>query len=62
MFATPLGDRRVSVVARDDLAAVAVRVSATAWSDVAAGVPRRHAGRARTSWRGWTASADTASR
>ncbi|GAA2379132.1 SDR family oxidoreductase [Nonomuraea africana] len=45
VFAAPFGDGRVSVVARDDLAAVAVRVAAEAWSDVAAGVPRRHAGR-----------------
>ncbi|MGW4801214.1 NmrA family NAD(P)-binding protein [Nonomuraea sp. NPDC004297] len=45
VFAAPLGEGRVSVVARDDLAAVAVRVAAEAWHDVAAGRARRHAGR-----------------
>ncbi|RVX39439.1 NAD(P)H dehydrogenase (quinone) [Nonomuraea polychroma] len=45
VFALPLGDGRLSVVARGDLAAVAVRVAAEAWSDLAAGAQRRHAGR-----------------
>ncbi|MEO3874319.1 NAD(P)H-binding protein [Nonomuraea sp. B12E4] len=45
VFTAPLGDGRLSVVARADLAAVAVRVAAEAWSDVTAGAPRRHAGR-----------------
>lgn len=45
VFAAPFGDGRVSVVARDDLAAVAVRVAAETWSDLTAGAPRRHAGK-----------------
>lgn len=45
VFAAPFGDGRLSVVARDDLAAVAVRVAAEAWADLAAGAPRRHAGK-----------------
>ncbi|NJP97819.1 NmrA family NAD(P)-binding protein [Nonomuraea sp. FMUSA5-5] len=45
VFAAPLGAGRVSVVARDDLAAVAVRVAAEAWQDVVSGGERRHAGR-----------------
>ncbi|SDJ37976.1 NmrA family NAD(P)-binding protein [Nonomuraea jiangxiensis] len=45
VFTAPLGDGRLSVVARADLAAVAVRVAAEAWSDVTTGAPRRHAGR-----------------
>ncbi|MFI7634745.1 NAD(P)H-binding protein [Nonomuraea sp. NPDC049400] len=45
VFAAPLGDGRVPVVARDDLAAVAVRVAAEAWHDLSAGGPRRHAGK-----------------
>ncbi|TMR97012.1 NAD(P)H-binding protein [Nonomuraea basaltis] len=45
VFAAPFGEGRMSVVARDDLAAVAVRVAAETWSDLAAGAPRRHAGR-----------------
>lgn len=45
VFAAPLGAGRVSVVAREDLAAVAVRVAAEAWRDVVAGGERRHAGR-----------------
>lgn len=45
VFAAPLGDGRLSAVARDDLAAVAVRVAAEAQADLAAGAPRRHAGR-----------------
>ncbi|WP_230466411.1 NmrA family NAD(P)-binding protein [[Actinomadura] parvosata] len=45
VFAAPLGAGRVSVAARDDLAAVAVRVAAEAWQDVVSGGERRHAGR-----------------
>ncbi|MGP3954965.1 NmrA family NAD(P)-binding protein [Nonomuraea sp. 3N208] len=45
VFTAPFGDGRLSVVARADLAAVAVRVAAETWADLAAGVPRRHAGR-----------------
>ncbi|GAA1643167.1 SDR family oxidoreductase [Nonomuraea maheshkhaliensis] len=45
VFAAPLGAGRVSVVARVDLAVVAVRVAAEAWHDVVAGGERRHAGR-----------------
>jgi NAD(P)H dehydrogenase (quinone) len=45
VFAAPLGEGRVSVVARQDLAAVAVRVAAEAWRDVISGGRRRHAGR-----------------
>ncbi|MGW3344106.1 NmrA family transcriptional regulator [Nonomuraea rubra] len=45
VFAAPLGTGRVSVAAREDLAAVAVRVAAEAWQDVASGGARRHAGR-----------------
>nr|SBO94558.1 Oxidoreductase [Nonomuraea gerenzanensis] len=45
VFAAPLGAGRVSVVARQDLAAVAVRVAAEAWRDVVSGGDRRHAGR-----------------
>ncbi|TXK34581.1 NAD(P)H-binding protein [Nonomuraea sp. C10] len=48
VFAAPLGDGRLSAVARDDLAAVAVRVAAEAQADLAsgaAGAQRRHAGR-----------------
>ncbi|TMR09734.1 NmrA family transcriptional regulator [Nonomuraea turkmeniaca] len=44
VLALPFGDGRVPVVARDDLAAVAVRVAAETWADLAAGAPRRHAG------------------
>ncbi|MGW0803007.1 NmrA family NAD(P)-binding protein [Nonomuraea sp. NPDC002799] len=44
VFPAPLGDGRISVVARDDLAAVAVRVAAETWSDLVAGVPGRHEG------------------
>ncbi|TDC91802.1 NmrA family transcriptional regulator [Nonomuraea deserti] len=45
VFAAPLGQGRMPVVARDDLAAAAVRVAAEAWHDIATGAPRRHAGR-----------------
>ncbi|MEV0168410.1 NmrA family NAD(P)-binding protein [Nonomuraea fuscirosea] len=45
VFAAPFGEGRVSVVAREDLAAVAVRVAAEAWRDVVSGGERRHAGR-----------------
>jgi NAD(P)H dehydrogenase (quinone) len=45
VFAAPLGEGRVSVAARQDLAAVAVRVAAEAWQDVVSGGARRHAGR-----------------
>ncbi|WP_101790195.1 NmrA family NAD(P)-binding protein [Nonomuraea indica] len=45
VFAAPFGEGRLSVVARQDLAAVAVRVAAEAWRDVASGGARRHAGR-----------------
>ncbi|WP_433441841.1 NAD(P)H-binding protein [Nonomuraea sp. CA-141351] len=45
VFALPLGDGRVSVVARDDLAAVAVRVAAEAAQDLSGGGTRRHAGK-----------------
>ncbi|KAB8194772.1 NAD(P)H-binding protein [Nonomuraea phyllanthi] len=45
VFAAPLGEGRASVVARQDLAAVAVRVAAEAWRDVVSGGARRHAGR-----------------
>jgi NAD(P)H dehydrogenase (quinone) len=45
VFTAPLGDGRLSAVARDDLAAVAVRVAAEARADLASGAPRRHAGR-----------------
>ncbi|GAA4512050.1 MULTISPECIES: NAD(P)H-binding protein [Nonomuraea] len=48
VFAAPLGDGRLSAVARDDLAAVAVRVAAEAQEDLtsgASGAQRRHAGR-----------------
>ncbi|MFI9596283.1 hypothetical protein [Nonomuraea sp. NPDC052265] len=44
-LAAPLGEGRLSAVARDDLAAVAVRVAAEAQADLTAGVPGRHAGR-----------------
>ncbi|MEW9548715.1 NmrA family NAD(P)-binding protein [Nonomuraea sp. NPDC050783] len=45
-FAAPLGGGRLPVVARDDLAAAAVRVAAEAQADLAAaGEPGRHAGR-----------------
>ncbi|MFI7446020.1 NAD(P)H-binding protein [Nonomuraea sp. NPDC049714] len=37
VFTAPLGDGRLSVVARDDLAAVAVRVAAEAQADLASG-------------------------
>lgn len=45
VFAAPFGQGRMSVVAREDLAAVAVRVAAESWHDVVAGGSRRHAGR-----------------
>ncbi|TYB67808.1 NAD(P)H-binding protein [Nonomuraea sp. PA05] len=45
VFAAPLGEGKVSAVARQDLAAVAVRVAAEAWRDVESGGERRHAGR-----------------
>ncbi|PZG21520.1 NmrA family NAD(P)-binding protein [Nonomuraea aridisoli] len=45
VFAAPLGEGRMRVVAREDLAAVAVRVAAEAWHDLDTGAPRRHAGR-----------------
>ncbi|MGI5267860.1 NAD(P)H-binding protein [Nonomuraea sp. CA-218870] len=45
VFTAPLGDGRLSAVARDDLAAVAVRVAAEAHADLTSGAPRRHAGR-----------------
>ncbi|MEV1174324.1 NAD(P)H-binding protein [Nonomuraea sp. NPDC049784] len=45
VFAVPLGDGRLSVVARDDLAAVAVRVAAEASQDLSGGGTRRHAGK-----------------
>ncbi|MEV4103866.1 NAD(P)H-binding protein [Nonomuraea sp. NPDC049649] len=44
VFTAPLGDGRVSVVARADLAAVAVRVASEVQADLASGA-RRHAGR-----------------
>ncbi|SEG84301.1 NAD(P)H dehydrogenase (quinone) [Nonomuraea solani] len=45
VFPAPFGQGRVSVVAREDLADVAVRVAAEAWEDVKSGGARRHAGR-----------------
>ncbi|WP_327583210.1 NAD(P)H-binding protein [Nonomuraea sp. NBC_00507] len=45
VFAAPFGDGGLPVVAREDLAAVAVRVAAETWADLAAGAPGRHAGR-----------------
>ncbi|MFB4295872.1 NmrA family NAD(P)-binding protein [Actinomadura sp. NTSP31] len=45
VFAAPLGAGRVSVVAREDLADVAVRVAAETQEDLAAGGRGRHAGK-----------------
>lgn len=45
VLAAPLADGAMPVVARDDLADVAVRVAAETQADLAAGRPRRHAGR-----------------
>jgi NAD(P)H dehydrogenase (quinone) len=45
VFVAPFGDGRMPVVARDDLAAAAVRVTAEIQSDLAAGGASRHAGR-----------------
>lgn len=45
IFAAPLGDGRVSVVAKEDLADIAVRVAAETDRDLAAGDRSRHAGR-----------------
>ncbi|GAA2143738.1 NmrA family NAD(P)-binding protein [Glycomyces algeriensis] len=45
VFAAPFGDGRVSVVAKEDLAAVAVRVAAETDRDLAAGERSRHADR-----------------
>lgn len=45
VFAAPLGEGRVSVVAREDLADAAVRVAAESQLDLAAGHESRHAGR-----------------
>jgi NAD(P)H dehydrogenase (quinone) len=44
-FAAPLGDGRVSVVAKEDLADIAVRIAAETDRDLAAGNQSRHAGR-----------------
>ncbi|NUP50154.1 MAG: NmrA family NAD(P)-binding protein [Catenulispora sp.] len=44
-FAAPFGDGKISVVAREDLADVAVRVAAESQRDLDAGRPIRHAGR-----------------
>ncbi|MEV0401251.1 NmrA family NAD(P)-binding protein [Actinoallomurus sp. NPDC050550] len=46
VFSAPLGDGRVAVGAREDLADVAARVAAEAYADVHAGRRSRHAGRA----------------
>ncbi|MEU0505372.1 NmrA family NAD(P)-binding protein [Nocardia sp. NPDC005998] len=45
VFAAPFGTGRISVVAREDLAEVAVRVSAETDRDLAAGRRSRHAGK-----------------
>jgi len=45
VFAAPLGDGRMPVVAREDLADVAARVAAEVQADLDAGGPSRHAGR-----------------
>lgn len=45
VFAAPFGDGRVSVVAKEDLAAAAVRVAAETDRDLAAGGRSRHAGK-----------------
>jgi uncharacterized protein YbjT (DUF2867 family) len=45
VFAAPFGDGRVSVVAKEDLADVAVRVAAETDRDLAAGERSRHAGK-----------------
>jgi uncharacterized protein YbjT (DUF2867 family) len=45
VFAAPFGDGRVSVVAKEDLADIAVRVAAETDRDLAAGDRSRHAGR-----------------
>jgi NAD(P)H dehydrogenase (quinone) len=45
VFAAPLGQGRLSVVAKQDLADAAVRVAAESDRDLAAGRPSRHAGR-----------------
>ncbi len=45
VFKAPFGDGRVSVVAREDLADVAVRVAAESQSDLRAAAASRHAGR-----------------
>ena len=45
VFEGPFGDGALPVVARADLAAVAVRVAAESDADLAAGRPSRHAGR-----------------
>lgn len=44
VFAAPFGEGRISVVAKEDLADVAVRVAAETERDLAAGKPSRHAG------------------
>lgn len=44
IFAAPFGDGRVSVVAKEDLADVAIRVAIESDRDLAAGSPSRHAG------------------
>ncbi|GAA2171681.1 MULTISPECIES: NmrA family NAD(P)-binding protein [Glycomyces] len=45
IFAAPFGDGRVSVVAKEDLADIAVRVAVETDRDLAAGNQSRHAGR-----------------
>ncbi|MFG3343122.1 NmrA family NAD(P)-binding protein [Glycomyces sp. NPDC048151] len=45
VFAAPFGDGRISVVAKEDLADVAVRVAAESDRDLAAGGRSRHAGK-----------------
>jgi uncharacterized protein YbjT (DUF2867 family) len=45
VFAAPFGDGRVSVVVKEDLADIAVRVAAETDRDLAAGDRSRHAGR-----------------
>lgn len=45
VFAAPFGDGRISVVAKEDLADVAVRVAAESQMDLSDGKPSRHAGR-----------------
>jgi uncharacterized protein YbjT (DUF2867 family) len=44
-FATPWGDGRASVVARDDLADAAARIAAEVLTDIVAGSISRHAER-----------------